>query len=132
MARILIIDDEELVRVTLRQILEDAGHQVAEAVDGRQGTDLHEKLSCSGEPVDLIITDIVMPEQEGIETILEIRRGNSDVKIIAISGGGRRGDLGYLKLAQELGADGSLPKPFGPDELLTAVDNALAIKGMSG
>ena len=94
MARILIIDDDEQVRRYLRKILEAQGHEVVAASDGKLGIEL-----CREEPTDLIITDIFMPEKEGLETIGELRRDYPDVKIIAISGGGRTGNLDFLPLA---------------------------------
>ncbi len=120
MARILVIDDEELVRFTLKQALEKAGHEVVEAADGNDGIAV-----CRRSPVDLIITDIIMPEKEGIETIVELRRDDPDVKIIAISGGGRIGTKDYLELAQRFGARQVLRKPFGRQELLDAVQETL-------
>ena len=120
MARILVIDDEELVRFTLKQALQKAGHEVVEAADGNDGIAV-----CRQSPVDLIITDIIMPEKEGIETIVELRRDDPDLKIIAISSGGRTGTTDYLELAQKLGARQVLRKPFGRQELLEAVQDIL-------
>ena len=120
MSRILIIDDEELVRYALRAVLESADHDVIEAENGMKGIEL-----CNAHPVDLVITDIIMPEKEGVETIIELRRAFPDVKIIAISGGGRSGGVSYLKLAQGFGADQIMPKPFGMDEMLSTVQRVL-------
>ena len=120
MARILVIDDEELVRFTLKQALQKAGHEVLEAADGKDGVAVSKRS-----PVDLIITDIIMPEKEGVETIVELRRDDPDVKIIAISGGGRTGTTDYLELAQKLGSQRVLRKPFGRQELLEAVQETL-------
>ena len=120
MARILVIDDEELVRYTLRAILESADHEVVEAKDGNEGI-----ASCKAHPADLVITDIIMPEKEGMETIIELRHAYPDVKIVAISGGGRIGSSDYLKLAQKLGADEIMPKPFQMDEVLSMVRRVL-------
>ena len=121
MARILIIDDEDLVRFTLRQILERTGHEVLEAENGRQGIALHR-----ASPADVIITDIIMPEQEGVETIIELRRDYPAVEIIAVSGGGRIGSREYLELARKFGARHVFAKPFDQRELLRAVDETLA------
>ena len=120
MARILVIDDEELVRFTLRQILQKAGHEVVEATNGKNGIEVFKQS-----PVDLIITDIIMPQKEGIETIVELRRDYPDVGIIAISGGGRTRTTNYLELAQTFGARHILRKPFGRHELLDAVQDVL-------
>ncbi len=120
MARILIIDEEEQVRRYLRKILEAQGHEVVAASDGKLGIEL-----CREEPTDLIITDIFMPEKEGLETIRELRRDYPDVKIIAISGGGRTGNLDFLPLAEKFGALRTLDKPFTRQEMLDAVQEVL-------
>jgi len=114
--RILVIDDDDLVRETLRSILERAGFQVVEAADGLQGTRLYRS-----DPVDLVITDILMPVMEGIETIRELRKINADAKIIAVSGGGRSGVTDFLGMAKKLGADRVIAKPFRPADLIDAV-----------
>jgi DNA-binding response OmpR family regulator len=121
MAKILVIDDDAMVRETVIQILEDNGHQVTAAEDGRCGVALFR----SQRP-DLVITDIIMPEQEGIQTILEIRRLHAGAKIIAISGGGRMGNTDFLAIARRIGADHSLTKPFDPEQLLERVGVCLA------
>lgn len=120
MTRILIIDDEESNRFTLREILEFVGHSVAEAPNGNEGLALQKSTPC-----DLIITDIIMPEKGGIETIRELRRNDPNLKIIAISGSGptREGDI--LKRAKQVGADMVLSKPFGEAELLEVVNACL-------
>ena len=120
MARIIVIEDEELVRYTLKVTLESVGHQVFEACNGREGLAVIDR-----EPCDMIITDIIMPEMEGIETIAAIRNRFPDLPIIAVSGGGRIGNMDFLKAAQELGATTILPKPFEPDELINVVDRFL-------
>ncbi len=113
--RILIIDDDPLVRASARMVLQRAGHVVDEANDGNVGiarAKLHRP--------DLILTDIVMPNKEGTETILEIRGTNSPVKIIAISGATHN-----LKVAKLMGADYTLHKPFSLEKLLDLVKAAL-------
>lgn len=120
MARILVIDDEELVRMTVRQTLERRGHEVAEAVNGRAVLELQRTR-----PVELVITDLLMPEKEGIETIRDLKREYPDVKIIAMSGGGPVGNTSYLAMSQRFGADSTLIKPFGPQELLSTVERLL-------
>ena len=91
-----------------------------EAADGRAGMKkFHES------PAALVITDVVMPEQEGLETLMQLRAESSTVKVIAISGGGRVGPDAYLNSAKTLGAHGILAKPFGREELLTAVKTVL-------
>ncbi|MDP6574613.1 MAG: response regulator [Rhodospirillales bacterium] len=121
MARILIIDDEENVRYVLRRILDTAGHEVLEAADGGQGIEISKS-----EELDLVITDIFMPEVEGLETLREIRKIHPDQKIMVISGGGKSGYLDVLDAAVLLGATEQIAKPFSPSELLAKVDHCLA------
>ena len=116
MVRILIIDDDADLRTTLRAILEQAGYVVVEAHDGHEGLTSYEAA-----PTDLIITDLLMPEQDGLETITALRRINPHVKIIAISGGGQTGRLDFLQTASVLGAQRTLYKPFNRQTLLAAV-----------
>jgi CheY-like chemotaxis protein len=124
MANILVIDDEEQVRSLLRHTLEDAGHVVVESTDGEEGIARYREA-----PMDLVVTDIVMPDKEGIETIMEFRKLDAEIRILAISGGGRLGNLLYLNcvlnMAQLLGATRVLAKPFGGAEFLRAVDECL-------
>lgn len=116
MARILVIEDDVQVLGMLRRALERAGFEVIPTTDGKRALEIHRK-----EPADLVITDLIMPEKEGIEIIRELRRDFPDVKIIAISGGGRIGSTSYLKMAQTLGAHRTLAKPFERKEMLAAV-----------
>ena len=121
MARILVVDDEELARFTIRDILETAGHEVVEAANGNEAIAFQKANPC-----DLMITDIIMPEKEGVATIIELKRDYPDLKIIAISGGGRTKNLDFLQLADEFGADKILAKPFLEDELIVRVNACLA------
>jgi len=120
MANILIVDDEELARFTLRDILESAGHSVTEACNGNEAIEQQRRGD-----FDLVITDVVMPEKEGVETIIELKRDYPELKIIAISGGGRTKNLDFLKLAEDLGADDAIAKPFTEDALMACVDECL-------
>ncbi len=120
MAHILIIDDEDMVRLTLRKMLEKAGHSVSEAADGSLGL-----KAFKAKPPDLVITDIIMPEKEGIETIVEIKKERPDMKIIAISGGGRIGNLDFLAVAKQLGANEVLSKPFERQSVIELVEKCL-------
>ena len=119
MAHILIIDDEVPLRTVLAQILSDAGHTVSQAEDGRQATDL---LRCTS--VDLVITDIVMAELDGIELIIALRHQFPALPVIAMSGACHNASL-YLEIAMRLGARRTLSKPFTANVLLTAVDELL-------
>jgi CheY-like chemotaxis protein len=121
MARILVIDDHADVRVAMQGVLQLAGHSVAVAADGNSGLGLQRKA-----PADVVITDIFMPETDGMETIHQLRTEFPRLKIIAMSGGGRISkQLDYLAMARELGADMILNKPFDPAALLNAVDEVL-------
>lgn len=120
MARILIIDDEPSVRELLLTMLMEEGHEVVEAADGKAGLRLLQER-----PVDLVITDLIMPEKEGIETIMDLRRDFPDVKIIAMSGGGIIQAQDYLGMAQGMGAHRVFEKPFGVGAMLTAVRELL-------
>src|SRR3970040_2158823 len=105
MSRILVIDDDVSLRLVLRSILEQAGHTVFEAPDGHTGMALWHR-----EPTDVVVTDIFMPEKEGIEVILEMKQVAAKPKIIAMSGGGHKGLLGWKPAALMLGADRVLLK----------------------
>ena len=120
MVRILVVDDEDLVRFSVRQMLEDEGHQVEEAGDGVEGM-----AKVQAGPLDLLITDIVMPRKEGLETIAEAKQMRPDLRVIAISGGGPVGQFDYLELAKQFGADAVLAKPFKKQELIAVVNTVL-------
>ena len=120
MARILVIDDDVQVRGAVRRILERAGHTVEDVGNGDAGLRAHRER-----PADLIITDIFMPERDGIETVRELRRESPQVKIIVISGGDRTQTMDLRKDAELLGAARSLRKPFELSELVRAVAELL-------
>lgn len=115
-ATILVIDDEPQLRGMVKQMLEQEGYAVVEAHNGDEGLRVFRQS-----PADVVITDIVMPEKEGIETIRELRRDFPGVKIIAMSGGGRLDSGEYLHFALKLGAARILRKPFRRQELLETV-----------
>lgn len=120
MVKVLIVDDEDMVRMVLAQTLKKVGITVEEAENGRTAVELFRK-----DPADVVITDIIMPECEGVETIIEIRRISPDVKIIAMSGGGRMGKTDYLDIAREFGAAQVFRKPFDRMKVLEAVHDCL-------
>ncbi|MCX6581188.1 MAG: response regulator [Candidatus Aminicenantes bacterium] len=120
MKRILVIDDDWQMREMMHQALERAGYEVAEAANGKIGLNIQRE-----DPVDLVITDLIMPEKEGIETIRELRRDFPDMKIIAISGGGRASAEGYLSVAKTIGAHRTLSKPFDLKKILDLVEELL-------
>ncbi len=111
--KILVIDDDHLVRYALSRILLSNGYEVVTASDGRRGMAV-----LRAEHPDVVITDIIMPEQEGIDTIIQIRRERPAIKIIAISGGGRILNVDFLEMAHSLSASEVIAKPFEANELL--------------
>jgi len=120
-ASILIIDDDELFRSMLIDLLKIEGYEILSAADGVAGL----KMFRESIP-DLVITDIVMPDKEGIQTIRELLQENPETKIIAISGGGRRAmSPDYLTLAKEFGAKRTFAKPFERSEFIEAVRELL-------
>ena len=124
MARILVIDDNEMVRDILSDLLEAEGHEVRTATEGRGGLALLADFMA-----DIVITDILMPGQEGIETIQELRASNPETKIVAISGGGTRYGLSFLDMAEKLGAHATLSKPIDAKELAAVVERLLCPEG---
>jgi DNA-binding response OmpR family regulator len=120
MARILLIDDDDLLRGVLAKSLGYSGHTVIQAGDGKQGVEL--ALATN---IDVVITDLIMPVQEGVETILRLRRDRPGLPIVAISGGVSNARL-YLDIAAKIGARRILAKPFTPQELIAVINEVLA------
>ena len=114
MATILIIDDDDLIRVLLRSALEEAGYEVAEAANGRQGLEMYRQR-----PTDLVITDILMPEMDGLEILLALTREFLQAKVIAITGAGEEKNV--LDVAKLFGARQTFQKPVSMQRLLAAV-----------
>ena len=121
MAHILIVDDDPMIRIALRQALRSEGHKVTEAPDGQAALVLYRERH-----PDLIITNIVMPEKDGLETIKELRRDFPDAKIIALTGYEESVAGGHLELAREYGAAHAFTKPFDRDKMVAAVKELLA------
>lgn len=119
-ANVLIIDDDDVARAVLLRTLTMAGHEAVGASDGVEGMERFRSRPADS-PLDLVITDIFMPNQEGLATIMELRRGAPSLKIIAISGGGARASLDVLPVAEALGAHRTLRKPFTPVEVMEVV-----------
>ncbi len=117
MPNILLIEDDTQVREMLKITLQDAGHNVQTAPDGKQGIALYRT-----DPPDILITDLVMPGQEGIETIEQIRQTDHETRIIAISGGGTVPPRVYLDIARQLGADRVFAKPVDSRLLLQTIN----------
>ena len=121
MANMLLVEDEPLVTDTLSSALESKGHSVVTASNGIQGM-----MRFAERPFDLVITDIIMPDQEGIGMIMEMRRVMPTAKIIAISGGGRTGNVEFLRMAEGLGAMATLKKPIRLAEFFKVVSECLS------
>ncbi len=119
MPSVLVVDDEEQIRKLIRDTLEQAGYEVTEAQDGKEGLKAYRQR-----PADLVIMDILMPDQDGLESIMTLRREFPSAKIIAITGGSDMiGILNFLDVAKMLGARRTLQKPF---EMKTLLDVAQA------
>lgn len=120
--RILLIDDDEGVRLSVGEILKRAGFSVQSATDGRKGLGMLRQGD-----FDLLITDLLMPEGDGLEAIMAMRRDRTATKILVISGCAQTLGGEYLKIAKHLGAGGILSKPFTRSELLAAVAKLLDV-----
>lgn len=117
MATILLVEDDELVRDMLTQLLQRASHTVVCAVNGEEATELLKKTK-----PDIMVTDIIMPKKSGITLISEVKNRHPTMEIIAISGGGRLDPTGYLDLSESIGASVSFEKPVDNNALLMAID----------
>ena len=120
MFRVIVADDDEQVRLMLRMTLEQAGYEVMGAADGNFASEMQRE-----QPADVLITDIIMPDCEGLETIRQFRREFPEVRIIAISGGGKVQPDDYLRMAGRFGADRVFTKPVDRAALLGAVADLL-------
>lgn len=120
--KILVIDDDELMRLTIKGALKKWGYAVSEAENGNIGVAMYK-----AERPDAVITDLLMPDKEGLETISDIRALDPNAKIIAMSGGGSAKNMAFLQLAQKMGAGQILSKPVKPDELIKAVRTLLGV-----
>ncbi|MFN0178985.1 MAG: response regulator [Gemmatimonadales bacterium] len=123
--RILLVDDDDLSRATIHQMLERAGHAVVSTANGGDAIGLFKTA-----PPEMVITDLIMPDTDGLELIQELRKLDGTVRIIAISGGGRVNANEYLTVARKFGAAGILAKPFSNQELRDAI--ALVAAGTVG
>ena len=123
MKQILVIDDDFMTLEVLKKILENEGYQVITALDGQKGLDVFHQTT-----VDLVITDLVMPVKDGLRTIMELRKEDKNLPIIAISAGGAIAKEQYLTVAQYLGNINAIPKPIKTKELLQKVKKLLQHK----
>lgn len=117
MAKILLVEDDDLVRDMLTQVLQRASHEVISATNGEEASNLLKK-----EKPDIMVTDIIMPKKSGITLISEVKNRHPTMEVIAISGGGRLDPIGYLDLSESLGASVSFEKPIDNNALLMAID----------
>lgn len=124
MAHILVIEDHKDFRETLTEMLRTAEHEVSAVGNGREALEL-----LASDSFDLMVTDILMPEVDGIELLTAIRKARAELPVIAISGGGSMPASLALSLSTSLGADAVLYKPFYSGELLDAIDRALRTRG---
>ena len=120
MSSILVVDDDAAVLEVVSEMLRLEGHEVTVAENGVDAV-----REVAEHSYDLVITDLIMPEKEGLETIADIRRNVDNMPIIAISGGGRAGPSDYLETARFIGADATLAKPFRRQELIKTVESLL-------
>lgn len=121
MKSILIIEDDIVICEILKEMLEPLDYSIKAASNGKEGLRLHTRKA-----FDLIITDIIMPEMEGLETIMALKQHSPECKIIAISGGGRLSKGEYLDTAKKFGAARVFTKPFNKEEMTAAVQQLLA------
>lgn len=119
--KILLVEDDALYRSLIQKALGKNGYEITCAVDG---LDAFEKMKAAS--FDLIITDIFLPHKEGIEVIQEIKDAYPQMKVVAISSGGQAGHTTFLKIAETVGADACLQKPFTPEQLLPLVERLIA------
>ena len=120
MPSILVVEDDEALRRLFEQMLLRDGHEVTIAADGAQALKLIEAMS-----FDVVVTDLIMPEMEGLSLLRELRHQKSPLKIIAMSGGGRGSATDYLEMAAMLGAAATLSKPFTHQQLTEAVERVM-------
>ncbi|KAA3612755.1 MAG: response regulator [Planctomycetota bacterium] len=123
-SNILVVDDDSEIRDMLKQLLDFAGYTITLAGNGKEALEKLEE-----QDFQLMVTDIVMPDADGLEVIMNARKIRPELQIIAMSGGGHGSPDNYLKLASAFGADRALLKPFTPQELLDAVQNILTHQG---
>ena len=119
--KILVVDDDDMMQESLRDLLAGEGYTVMTASHGGQALEILQK-----HPADIMITDIIMPFKEGVETIIECKRQWKDLKIIAMSGGGRAALGDFLEMAQKCGADKVVQKPFNPVQLIAEIESLFA------
>jgi CheY-like chemotaxis protein len=123
MPGVLIVEDNRELREMLRESLGRKSFTVQEAENGKDAI-IHFKAGLT----DLVVTDLIMPEEDGLKVIMKLRELKPSIKVIAISGGGKAGPASYLNLAKALGADAIFPKPFSVTELIEKIEELLQIE----
>lgn len=123
MTRVLLVDDEQQVRQVLSAGLTKVGYDVVEASNGMEALARFKE-----EPIDAVVMDIIMPDKEGIETIIELRQSSKELPILAISGGGRMGKMHFLEVSRTFGADSTMEKPFTVAELAAELNSLIQRK----
>ena len=118
---ILIIDDDPTLRAMCKSALEQKGYRVLEAQNGSAADKVFKS-----QKIDIVFLDILMPDKDGLETLLDIRRNNPSIYVYAMSGGGRKGNFGYLDIARRFGADEVVKKPFLPSTLIELIQSRTA------
>jgi CheY-like chemotaxis protein len=121
---ILLVDDDDLFGGMVNKMLDRGGYEVIRTRSGKEALGLYDP-----QKVDLVLTDLMMPDMEGIELIIELRRRHPGIKIIAMSGGGKNRPEAYLSVARRLGAARTLAKPFSNEELFTAIQGVIGLEG---
>jgi len=121
MAKICLIEDEAMIRETLNRILQKLGHEVVTCSDGAQGL-----IEITKNSYDIVLTDIIMPEVEGIEILQTVKKVSPTTKVIAMSGGGRVGNTDFLEIASSLGADAIIYKPVTKTDFMEALNKCLS------
>jgi len=124
---ILIIEDDRDLREMLRSALLRKDYTVLEADNGKEAL-----INFKPGVTDLVVTDLLMPEEDGLKVIMQMREMKPEIKVIAISGGGKAGPGSYLRMAKALGADSVFPKPFSVNDLVTRIDDLLHIEQYEG
>jgi DNA-binding response OmpR family regulator len=125
-SKVLIVDDDEGIVIMLERLLKSAGYDVQAATNGKEAALVYAQYH-----PDLVVTDLIMPDGEGLQLIMSLRRQDKEVKIIAMTGGGRGGTGNYLFMARELGADYTIEKPFLAEKLLSIVRLAIESESTS-
>jgi CheY-like chemotaxis protein len=122
MAKVMVVDDDVAIRHALNRVLAAEGHEVLEESDGKSAL-----RHFTGDPVDLVVSDVYMPDMDGIQFLMRVREAFPEAKIIMMSGGGNLPATSVLEAAKALGADRVVPKPFSSSEIREAIRDVLGV-----